>query len=133
MQTYEAQVETADHVAARGYRNGWTLEQFVCRQIAKLQEELAEAEHLTIVSGGWLLSQAMMRAGETARLTFDNKNAWQGEIVIVDPEALRDELADVQVVLLNLASAVEELTGRHYDVVHEAVRKSKVDVTRGVR
>ncbi len=131
--THEAQTEVAQHVKDRGYRDGWTLEQFILRNVAKLQEELAEVSQTVVAPGPWLLDEAILRAGETARLTFDNKKVWRSDIDVLDVEALRGELADCQVVLLNLASAVEELSERHFDVVLEAVRKSKADVERGVR
>jgi NTP pyrophosphatase (non-canonical NTP hydrolase) len=130
MDSREARDIITRNVARRGYRKGWTLDQFIARNIAKLQEELAEAsEH---VRGDGFLGDVIWRAGRAARGTFDLHEAWSGAVV-TDPEKLREELADVMVVILNMAAVVEELTGRDYDVVWEAVRKSQEDVARGVR
>ena len=120
----------AANVAARGYRDGWTQEQFVARQLAKLQEEVSEAaiSICTINSPKklrrWIMES--VRAGIRARYAFDTPELWRNTSV-VDPDALRSELADMQVVILAAAQALD------FDVVQAAIDKSSADVARGVR
>lgn len=123
-----AQEIVSANVAARGYRDGWTAEQFVARQLCKMTEELDEAvKHLRkndrqVFSFAWELAVA----GPMARRKFDDREAWD-TVTLHDPDALRSELADMQVVLFAAASALE------FDVVQAAIDKSSQDVARGVR
>ena len=118
-----AQTIVAANVAARGYRDGWTAEQFVARQLAKLTEELAEAVSGTRVFGGW--TNCLIYAGSLARQRFDEPFYWRNVKEI--SEDIRSELADMQVVLFAAAAALE------FDVVQAAIDKSGADVARGVR
>jgi NTP pyrophosphatase (non-canonical NTP hydrolase) len=124
-----AQEIVAANVAARGYRDGWTAEQFVARQLAKLTEELGEA--LDQIGGidkwadmNWLT--AGYDAGLAARQLFDDKRGWGG-VYLDNADALRAELADMQVVLFAAAQTLE------FDIAQAAIDKSGADVERGVR
>lgn len=124
-----AQTIVAANVAARGYRDGWTAEQFVARQLAKLTEELAEGATGALVTNpgclpSWLA--VLSDAGILARKAFDRRDVWR-DIPLVNPDALRSELADMQVVLFAAAAALD------FDVVQAAIDKSSADVARGVR
>lgn len=126
----EAQDTVAANVAARGYRDGWTQEQFVARQLCKLTEELAEAarqitpstyEHCGL--SGWL--EALQDAGIAARLAFDERSEWTGKIHI--SRLASAELTDMMVVLLAAADALG------FYILPAAIEKSSADVARGVR
>ena len=127
-----AQTIVAANVAARGYRDGWTAEQFVARQLAKLTEELAEAaKYITPSSGAhwgpldsWL--GLLQDAGSRARFVFDEREDWEG-LIYVATDKTRSELADMQVVLFAAAAALD------FDVVQAAIDKSGADIPRGVR
>ena len=75
-----AQQIIAANVAARGYRDGWTTDQFVARQLCKLTEELGEAVHKIIFPiGEWtddhwtvLVADAALQAKDA----FGDKRAW---------------------------------------------------------
>jgi hypothetical protein len=121
-----AQEIVAANVAARGYRDGWTAEQFVARQLCKLTEELAEGACNALLDplSPWLSS--LSDAGVLARKAFDRPHLWVSS-TIFDFDALRSELADMQVVLFAAAAALD------FDVVQAAIDKSGADVARGVR
>lgn len=123
-----AQQVVAANVAARGYRDGWTMEQFVARQIAKATEELNEAANHIVTSRvrahGWLTDLSF--AGEYAREAFDDKRRWLN-VSIEHSDALCSELADLAVVLFTVAEALD------FDVIQAAIDKSSADVARGVR
>jgi NTP pyrophosphatase (non-canonical NTP hydrolase) len=124
-----AQEIVAANVAARGYRDGWTAEQFVARQLAKMTEELGES--LDQIGGlsrlpdlDWLT--AGYNVGMTARQLFDHKQIW-GSVYLENTDLLRSELADMLVVLFAAAAALD------FDVIQAAIDKSGADVARGVR
>lgn len=125
-----AQEIVAANVAARGYRDGWTAEQFVARQLAKLTEELSEVVcDVAFPSSNtrgvdWRVSVSM--AGLSGRWLFDDRPAWEN-ISLDDPDAIRAELADMQVVLFAAAQALD------FDIAQAAIDKSSADVARGVR
>ena len=127
-----AQEIVAANVAARGYRDGWTVDEFVARQLAKMQEELGEAiEHTDCNDEPQnrlfiLLSNNATMAGERGKAAFDDKGCWTG-VMIRGLDALRSELADMLVVLFAAAQALD------FDVVQAAIDKSSADVARGVR
>lgn len=134
----DAQRQVAESVAKRGYRDGWTAEQFLARQVCKLVEELAELT-LTIAKvwpGGrlyWPWQQIIDKAGLAARLSFDDPAEWH-DVAVMDLAALKSEAADMQVVLFNIAAAIGELEGgQPFDVVQAAVDKATRDEARGVR
>ncbi|MBK8113228.1 MAG: hypothetical protein IPK44_01265 [Candidatus Accumulibacter sp.] len=118
-----AQEIVAANVAARGYRDGWTAEQFVARQLCKLQEETGEAVGCLTTSKYW--AGHSEDAGESAAKAFRDRDAWLAPMV--DFSKLRSELADVLVVLFAAAQALD------FDVVQAAIDKSSADVARGVR
>ena len=126
-----AQQRVYFETAARGYRDGWTPEQFVARQIAKLAEELAEASWYLDGDIDGELMNAIRVAGRLARQAFDNQSLWKGDIEIAD--GIETELADCQVVLYNVAEGLTEITGKAFDISGEAIRKAKSDKKRGVR
>jgi hypothetical protein len=133
----DAQRKVAESVAKRGYRDGWTAEQFLARQACKLVEELAELT-LTVAKiwpGGrlyWNWQQRMNIAGKLARLSFDDPAEW-ADVAVLDIKAAMEEAADMQVVLFNIAAAIEEATGQPWDIVQAAVDKASGDEARGVR
>lgn len=124
-------------VVERGYREGWTAEQFVARQAVKLVEEVAEIAEALILPPA-ILGQ-ILRVGEDAGNVFDrgkDTRVWEGA-TIVDMQALQKELADAQVVLFCAAEALNEVLNKHgeerFDVVAAAQAKATADVMRGVR
>jgi hypothetical protein len=126
-----AQEIVAANVAARGYRDGWTAEQFVARQLCKLTEELGEAVRcITPESaayqgqvGAWI--GLIQDAGRCARVAFDDHASWRYLFHL--SKYTPAELADMQVVLFAAAAALD------FDVVQAAIDKSSADVARGVR
>ena len=122
------QAEIAANVAARGYREGWKRGQFIARQVCKLTEEQAEAStHVRRpASNGPIWKREQEEAGESARLTFDNKDAWD-DVFILDTDGLSSELADILVVLYSAAAALG------VDLNEMALEKSQADIERGVR
>ena len=119
-------------VLARGYREGWSAEQFVARQIAKLAEEVAEASyHIPSMEFyQWVIG--LRNTGWAAKFAFDRPDYWDVATVAAY-EGLAKELADVQVVLFCAAAALGELTGEPFDLVQAARDKALADVGRGVR
>ena len=126
-----AQEIVAANVAARGYRDVWTAEQFVARQLAKMTEELSEAircmtPESAVYQGrvdDWI--GLIQDAGRCAREVFDDHESWRYLFHL--SEYTPAELADLQVVLFAAAAALD------FDVVQAAIDKSAVDVPRGVR
>jgi len=131
------QAEIAANVAARGYREGWTDEQYAARQVCKLGEELGEAVHQLkqcysddpsdlAPMPAWMgrLSTAQIRCREA----FDNRGSYQWDRVFIrDRDALIGELTDMQVVLAVAGHALG------VDLNALALEKSRADVERGVR
>lgn len=130
------QTIVAAHVAERGYRAGWTAPQFAARQVAKLQEELAEAARCFDFDAGADLTSSvqahMNTAGVVARLMFDDHGAWSN-VELLDLAELKRELADVQVVVFALAAVIGELDGQPFNVAQAALDKARADTGRGVR
>ena len=127
MDALEAQKMVSDAVAARGYMDGWSNEQFIARQLTKLIEETAEAEDWVHGIEPWFHAD-LATVGRRARSAFDDVSAWDWvEIDDSEREYLCKEVADIQVVLFSLADALG------MDVVTAAVAKSAEDVERGVR
>lgn len=141
MDSRKAQKLIAEATDRRGYRIGWRLDQFVARQIAKLQEELAEmAQHASdnrdYGDEGTDLEFRIQQAGQKARQIFDTPLWWATSGFKDDErslEAIRREATDCMVVLFNIAAAVDEMSEHPFDIVEEAVAKAKADVKRGVR
>jgi NTP pyrophosphatase (non-canonical NTP hydrolase) len=124
------QHEIVSAVYRRGYRvrpDGtlWTDDQYAARQVAKLVEELGE---LVVHAGPALLQRwehMLMSASANARRHFDDMDGW--ESVAVGREAAAEELADLQVVIFNMADALG------VDVLELALEKARGDIERGVR
>jgi hypothetical protein len=130
----------AANTAERGYRSGRTAEQFAARQVCKLAEELGELAvsfRLPRVKFGDLASLEWHLAGlaGVARAAFDHAGYSRHQPVKHEKysDRAKNELADIQVVVFNLAQALSEITGEPFDVVQAAVEKSAADVERGVR
>ena len=136
--TKSLQKQVYEQVARRGYREGWTPEQFAARQVAKLQEELGELALKIVFFGGYEnpldedLQWVIQRAAAKARERFDQETPWRTAGVLED---LRDELADCQVVLFCLAEAVNEMAGGelNFDIAWAAIEKARADRKRGKR
>ena len=142
MDTHTAQTKVAEAIKLRGYRKGWTPVQFLVRQVVKLQEELSELAHLVSDNASMYdyetdFNFAVRRAGQQARKLFDDSFSWYYANLRFHTEKgiedLKSEAADCMVVLLNIASAIEEITGEEFDLVRAALCKAKTDVPRGVR
>lgn len=120
-------------VAERGYTAGWTAEQFLARQAAKLMEELGEV--FALMDGMPVnLVEKVRDAAEAARRQFDDMTAWDRVNVEGGKlEALWKELADLQVVLACAAHTVNYLEWTDRDLMDAALEKADGDVKRGVR
>lgn len=127
------QQQVAQLVADRGYREGWTLNEFASRQIAKLTEELGELS--TCLHHNWSpWWESLNVAHRQARHAF-NAPTWDREC-LMDYAFFgyaKEELADIQVVVFTLAQALSELSDEPFDVVQAALDKAGKDVERGVR
>jgi NTP pyrophosphatase (non-canonical NTP hydrolase) len=128
------QREIYDAVKARGYRDGWTVEQFAARQAAKLAEELGELvaciHQVYGVTMYW--EDELKRGADGGRDEFDDGD-WAGA-AIEDPYTALDELADIVVVACCLAEALAEFEPpAAVDLLEHALKKAKADVKRGVR
>ena len=129
------QQQVYNAVAERGYTEGWTDEQFVGRQVAKLLEEgaeVAECLRRELVTTPFFVILAR-GAGLAAREAFDNNGETWDTAHITDPDKMIGELADVLVVLFCAAEGLSRMTGRKFDIVELAKRKALADVERGVR
>jgi NTP pyrophosphatase (non-canonical NTP hydrolase) len=132
-----AQARVAEATRRRGYREGWTAEQFLARQVAKLQEELAEMAmgvHFDAGTSSTGAEADVMIAGRSCRELFDRGNWSRAKLSpAFSLDYLRGEIADLQVVLYNLADALGEIAGEPFDVAAAAVEKATADERRGVR
>lgn len=130
-----AQARVALAVAKRGYRRGWSGDQFLGRQLAKMMEELGEAGAHLAGCVPFDLMERLQNLADQAKMYFDTGNPqdWGGYLNEDDFLSLADELADMQVVLFNMASVLGELAGEPLDVVKMALEKAERDVARGVR
>lgn len=129
------QNQVAENTRLRGYRQRWTAQQFAARQVAKLQEELGELARYVRVGVGQVTpwwNMDITHAARMCREVFDEFDVWKhADIVSIDKA--KAELADLQVVIFNLANALAEISGEAFDVVQSAVDKSTADIERGVR
>ena len=134
------QREIYDAVVRRGYRKGWTADQFAARQVAKLTEEFGELiDYVHLDHGDTLdhstLSWAVMIAAAEGRRVFDDvsQERW-AHSSITSPQAAMDELADIVVVACCLAEALGEIRpDLDTDLMRAALAKASADVVRGVR
>ena len=133
------QQKVTDATKERGYRDGWTPEQFLARQIVKMMEELGELTHWILDFPNDELAERICDLATLCRHDFDDTERWKESKVKADaaiinnPKLLQKEAADMQVVLFNMADAIATITGQPFDVVQAAVEKSKGDVERGTR
>ena len=123
----KAQERVAKAVEERGYRDGWTREQFLVRQIAKLTEELAELSEVMHAQRYYRRDWEvyLWHAGKGAREHFDRVDLWDTYKIVSEDQA-REEIADLQVIVFNLADALD------FDVMEAAVAKAETDVEHGV-
>ena len=126
------QEQVAQAVAARGYREGWTAEQFLTRQLLKLVEESGEAS-------SWVQDDAAgffqaLAASFNAKRAFDSGVSYRMVRDFIPRwREFAKELADIQVVLMCAAQALSEMTGEPFDVAQAALDKATADVGRGRR
>jgi len=115
------------NVIARGYKEGWTNEEWAARQGAKLLEEACERWACTKHDNPslYVLDKKVREMRVLAGGLFDQTECWVGTGVI--SEIAREEDADCLVVLFCSAEA------QGFDLVEEAVTKSQKDVKRGKR
>jgi NTP pyrophosphatase (non-canonical NTP hydrolase) len=129
----DAQKAVAVATQQRGYRDGWTDEQFLARQIVKLQEELGEmAFPVWGVPHGLMAEIENIRANAQEVFDLVDPAAWDS-VDIAFIEEMKSEAADCLVVLFNIAAVLEQMTGKKFDLVQEAVKKAEADINRGVR
>lgn len=122
-------------VVARGFLEGWTMEQFAARQVAKFQEELGELSVCFIGDSHpqWTLNQHIRAAALRAKTVFASRYGWHK--TRTTPDSINEakiELADLYVVLCSLEAAINEIDGP-YDVEQAALDKATADVARGTR
>lgn len=133
--TLNPQQAVYKNIEKRGYYNSFLPDQLLARHIAKLQEEASEAA-VTLMDNdlhAWPFDIQHRILKDVARLNFDKGDWALYELPgSFDIETLKNELADVQVVLFSIA----ELINQHhtpFDVVAAAEAKSAADISRGVR
>jgi len=116
-----------DCVDKRGYRKGWTDEEFLARQLVKLLEELGELAECMILPQN--ARNLLVSAGKEAKALFDNEEIWAGSKWRDEKSQLNavKEVADMQVVLFCAADAMQ------VDSSAQAASKAKKDVERGTR
>jgi len=122
------QSEIAANVAARGYREGWTDEQYAARQVCKLGEELGELTWWVTwncIRPYWHGTAQTLR--DECKIDFDETEQFWANVAINSPDQAAAEAADMLVVLYNLADALG------VDLNALALEKSRADVERGVR
>lgn len=117
-------------VAARGYLEGYTLDQRIARQLVKQLEETCEAMQALEANdtGLYGLAQLIGNAGAMmrhARAVFDVPALFDG--VAIDVPTLIEELPDMVVPLAVLADALG------MDMMAAGLDKAQADVARGVR
>lgn len=120
------QQEVYNFIDQRGYRRGWTAQQFVVRQVLKLIEEVAEAALLVSFDDEIMPRATIDAAGSLARAAFDQMPP-TAYAAVRDYDELAQELADIQVVVFAMAQALD------FDVIQAARDKARLDVRRGVR
>jgi hypothetical protein len=120
-------------VQERGYREGWSAKQFLGRQVAKLLEELSEfCTPLLGIVPEYLYGEIVV-AGDMGKFQFDHGDWKDGYLSVEMTKKLREELYDMQVVLVNMAAAVEAILNEECDLMKGAAEKAEGDIERGVR
>lgn len=142
----DAQQIVAEATKKRGYREGWSDQVFLARQVVKLLEELGEMSypihqmpHMFNHYGhpdNEGFEDVIDRIGNEASYLFDEKDPETWIYIFVRYDALEDmksEAADCMVVLFNIADTLERMSGEKFDIIQEAIRKAQKDISRGVR
>jgi hypothetical protein len=155
------QSEVYNSVVDRGYREGYSAEQFIARQVAKLQEELWElAQRIDLPIQVY---RTIELAGKTSKEWFDKgkfslddtscatielagktSKEWfdKGKFSLDDTSCavwgLQQELADIQVVVFCLAEELSKMQSaqggvKRVDITKLALDKARKDVQRGIR
>ena len=117
------QKTVANAVASRGYRDGYTAEQFVAKQFAKLNEEIGEAGCHVLkrgqrATGIDIFFHELFKLSRIARRVFDDDAKWTEFDLDDRRDELADEVYDIQVVLFSLSDALG------IDCVQGAVNKA---------
>lgn len=118
-------------VKRRGYRKGYSAEEFVGRQAVKLVEEACElAQSFALPLE---LADPIHKARLAARDWFD-----RGRVPVRDPQELTQmrimsEAADCRVVLACIQAGMEEIRGEPFLLETWALEKAQSDKRRGVR
>lgn len=120
-------VEIAANTARRGYREGWSQDQFLGRQVVKLLEEACEALEAsglpdTPASQALLASVGGVKA--LAKQVFKEQEPWSQAEGYVSHE-VTEEMADCLVVIANYAAVSGE------NLLLRAYQKSESDIIRG--
>ena len=123
------QAEVARLVAERGCRKGWTPEQFIARQVARLAAQIGELPQHVDLPGR--LGPLIISTGNIARWTFGQEQEWREHGTLCTSHALMTEMVDIQVVVFCLAEELARLTGEDYDVVGRALVRVSADTMRG--
>lgn len=132
------QTKVLSNVANRGDFDGWSVEQFLLRQLVKLIKEVCEL-YLSVQWNDTSIQHRRLRelvtvTREQARLVFDDKSLWTNrDIEPQEIAAIKAETADIIVVTCCIAGMVRELTREFFPLMRAAVEKSNGDVKRGVR
>jgi NTP pyrophosphatase (non-canonical NTP hydrolase) len=135
--TLETQKRIADDVAARGYRTENEVAGLV-KGLLKLLEETCEAAMAVDVVPGdifWLVSDVAneVRPRFDAIASGDGRLYSGQEVGEEELDALKTELADVIITVLDLAEIIARYTGEQFDVIGHAILKSSTDINRGIR
>ena len=123
------QAEVARLVAERGCQQGWTPEQFIARQVAKLSAQIGELPQYVDLPGR--LGPLIISTGNIARWTFAQEQEWREQRTLCTSHALMTELVDIQVVVFCLAEELARLTGEDFDVTERALVKVATGTMRG--
>lgn len=125
----------SDNVKARGYYDNQLPDSLVARHVAKLIEEIGEVTEciyyrLNSIDEIYKFNEHLADTARAARNAFDYGDWSTSQIFTVDD--IKSELADVAVVLLSMSEIINATYG-DFDVLQQAVKKSKKDIDRGVR
>ena len=115
-------------VERRGYRDGWTDDQMLVRQLFLAAAELGEAaEHVRLAHPlAEAVRKCLVAVGEAADATFKDKGQWDG-VKIADTAELAGEVVDVAVV----CNVFCDVAG--VDMQSAAIAKAEADINRGTR
>lgn len=110
------QEEVYKCVVDRGYREGYSAEQFAARQLAKAVEEIHELS-INFNSGLYVTWKRLLAiTAELSKEAFDNDEWTQWQLHPLLYDLAWQELADLQVVVFCLAEALNELSNQSNDL-----------------